>query len=584
MDVVCGPLLRYIEIDYTKRIWYGSCLLVVNSCQPPTLSISIIPCEPIQIDMLDNFCNTYYFWRYKLALPLLNRPQCVSYTSHCLDRTFQFHLPAIQDSMRFMFYSCNGFSNVPETVRERYNEKEAPLWQDVLDKHQQSPFNVLLGGGDQLYQDDLISKDFMKPWVLEKDPTKRISMQLSENMKNALENYYFWNYIKHFGCAASPAQTLVFATIPSVNMWDDHDIIDGYGSYPADLQSSDCFQVLFANGARFYYLFQQHTTIEETHGMIKGELATCNHIVTTLGSSIGFLALDARGERTKYQICTQASYDAVFKAINELPPTVKHLIVLTGVPLIYPRLTLFEKAMEAIAHLNLATLVGRIGTLGCIITQFLNSWNGDPELLDDVNDHWTSTNHEGERRHFIERLQSFAQNTSIRVSFFGGDVHCCCTGRLYSNNTLPEKDPNFMIQIISSAIVNIPPPQILLSILDQYYVPIAFSQDVTEDIYDLFDTTPEGQHTINKKLMGSRNYCIGSYDQAMDAIIIELHVEIIPGTKGTKRYAIHIPELALKDKAHNQKQMLDSKNNLMKEEDRVKTRKKHFSVRNLICF
>jgi PhoD related phosphatase len=32
------------------------------------------------------------------------------------------------------------------------------------------------------------------------------------------------------------------ASIPSVNMWDDHDIIDGYGSYPNDMQNTDLFQ------------------------------------------------------------------------------------------------------------------------------------------------------------------------------------------------------------------------------------------------------------------------------------------------------------------------------------------------------
>jgi hypothetical protein len=58
---------------------------------------------------------------------------------------------------------------------------------------------------------------------------------------------------------------------------------------------------------------------------------------------------------------------------------------LTGVPLIYPRLTLFEKAMENLADLNLATLAGWTGTLGVISSQ-LNEWNGDPELLDDMND------------------------------------------------------------------------------------------------------------------------------------------------------------------------------------------------------
>jgi hypothetical protein len=146
---------------------------------------------------------------------------------------------------------------------------------------------------------------------------------------------------------------------------------------------------LFANASRFYYLFQQHTNLDraEKDGMIRGKLAYCNHIITTLGPDIGLLLLDARGERTKYQVCSKESYNRVFHEMHQrLPITVKHFLILTGVPLIYPRLTLFEKAMDIAASFNLATLVGRTGVLGDIIASQLNEWNGDPELLDDMND------------------------------------------------------------------------------------------------------------------------------------------------------------------------------------------------------
>lgn len=146
--------------------------------------------------------------------------------------------------------------------------------------------------------------------------------------------------------------------------------------------------MLFANASRFYYAFQQHTTIEraERDGMIRGEAPTCHHILTTLGPDIGFLSLDARGERTKLRVCTEKSYDILFPEMyRRMPQTVKHFMVLTGVPLIYPRLTLFEKAMGNLADLNLATIAGWTGTLGVISSQ-LNEWNGDPELLDDMND------------------------------------------------------------------------------------------------------------------------------------------------------------------------------------------------------
>lgn len=39
---------------------------------------------------------------------------------------------------------------------------------------------------------------------------------------------------------------------------------------------------------------------------------------------------------------------------------------------------------------------------------------------------WTAGNHEVERKRFIERLQQYARDRSIRVSLIGGDVSFEC--------------------------------------------------------------------------------------------------------------------------------------------------------------
>lgn len=39
-------------------------------------------------------------------------------------------------------------------------------------------------------------------------------------------------------------------------IWDDHDIFDGWGSYPPKLQYSDVFQTIFDRAEFFYNLFQ----------------------------------------------------------------------------------------------------------------------------------------------------------------------------------------------------------------------------------------------------------------------------------------------------------------------------------------
>ena len=202
--VVCGPLLRYIGIDYGTQTYRGSCLLVSTDRRAPQLYVQLRNDQGetrafnISGEELDSFRGQYHFWRYELRLPLEAGRQVVTYQSDAFNPQ-EFHLPAYNESMKFMFYSCSGFSDIPQETKDKFGEKEAPLWQDVLDRHKVAPFHVLLGGGDQLYQDKLIKEDFMEPWRDEKDPKKRLAMTLSTEMREGLEHFFFWNYVNCFG-------------------------------------------------------------------------------------------------------------------------------------------------------------------------------------------------------------------------------------------------------------------------------------------------------------------------------------------------------------------------------------------------
>lgn len=206
-DVVCGPLLRYIGIEYGSRIYRGSCLVVSSASHAPVLEITLRGQRSgtrhqvhSKGERLDTFRHQYHFWRYELRLPLSDEPQTATYSVGSNKEEYTFHLPAFGEPMRFMFYSCNGFSDVtPETKAQFGGERYPPLWQDVLDRHEVMPFHVLLGGGDQLYQDRLIKEEFMNPWKNEKDPKVRLEMELTPTMREGFEHFFFWNYVKNFG-------------------------------------------------------------------------------------------------------------------------------------------------------------------------------------------------------------------------------------------------------------------------------------------------------------------------------------------------------------------------------------------------
>ena len=204
--VICGPLLRYIGIDYVTRTYRASCLIVCTDTRAPPLHLQIHSNSNggsnsmviNEAQLLDVFRRQYHFWRYEIQIPLISSKQKITYQSDAFPAK-EFHIPAYNESFRFMFYSCSGFSDIPQETKDKFGEKENPLWADVMDRHKVMPFHVLLGGGDQLYQDCLIKEDFMRPWRDEKNPIKRLAMELSKEMLEGFEHFYFWNYVKNFG-------------------------------------------------------------------------------------------------------------------------------------------------------------------------------------------------------------------------------------------------------------------------------------------------------------------------------------------------------------------------------------------------
>jgi hypothetical protein len=51
------------------------------------------------------------------------------------------------------------------------------------------------------------------------------------------------------------------------NLWDDHDIIDGFGSYPGIFMQCPVFSNLGMAAFKYYLLFQHQTSVEEGMGI-----------------------------------------------------------------------------------------------------------------------------------------------------------------------------------------------------------------------------------------------------------------------------------------------------------------------------
>lgn len=252
-------------------------------------------------------------------------------------------------------------------------------------------------------------------------------------------------------------------------------------------------------------------------------------IYCQLGARIAFLGIDARTERTRHQINYPETYNLVFDRLDrevKANPGIKHLILLLGVPIAYPRLQWLENIFQSPVMGPIRLLNKRFGLAGGLFNKF----DGNVDLLDDLDDHYTARHHKRERRDLIQRLQAFSKTHSVRVSILGGDVHLAAIGRFYSNpklNMAAEQDWRYMPNVISSAITNKPPPQAVANLLARRNKIHHLDHDTDETLLEIFNhdpgmhpTTIEERKTTGEKgpgkksadgnhaTMPSRNYAI----------------------------------------------------------------------------
>lgn len=283
---------------------------------------------------------------------------------------------------------------------------------------------------------------------------------------------------------------------------DDHDLWDGFGSYPYDLQTCAAFTELFEIARGFYMLFQQHTTLEraEADGLILGL-----HLLVQLGPQVAVMLPDQRSARNRYEIIPGNAYAALFNAAHALPDSVDHLVFVSTVPLVYPHILGSHRLAKIAKAMYQAPVSGwllRKFDIGALIVSDFD----EPELLDDLRDHWSAPTHLVERRFLVEHLQVLARSKGIRVSILSGDVHLCGAGLLFSwpkGLIDPKDDFRLMNQIISSAIGNKPPPTGSVRVQQAFARVGLLTKHTRLNMAKLFKQV----HSVRTQLLNRRNWC-----------------------------------------------------------------------------
>jgi hypothetical protein len=404
----------------------------------------------------------------------------------------------------------------------------------------------MIGGGDQIYNDAAMrDTTLFREWLQAKNWEFKSSAPFSPEMQEELESFYFHRYSMWF---SQGLFAMAGSQIPMVNMWDDHDIIDGFGSYPHHFMSTPVFTGLGAVAFKYYMLFQQQSVPAESFkdepswvlgaspGPYINELS--RSIFLSLGRKVALLAVDCRTERMRDEILSLQSYDRLFdRAKAEIKKgETKHLIVLLGVPIAYPRLNFLENILTSRA-MDPIKAIGRTGMLG----GFVNKFDGGVEILDDLDDHWTAKHHKAERNWFIQELQELAAEKSVRVTILGGDVHLGAVGQFYTPkraNVGKDRDHRYMPNVISSAIVNTPPPPMMADVLNKRNKVHHLDDQTDEDMIPMFETDVDGSKRNNKCLLPRRNYAtIREFQPGSTPPPTPPPERSVPGTPGSGQYA-----------------------------------------------
>ncbi len=344
-------------------------------------------------------------WRYDFSLPQGAPGYALEGESYPVETN-------VTGDLRFAFLSCNGEE---EGDLDRDHFERNAMWADMCEEHKKRPFALLLQGGDQIYADEATKghrltedwpKDFEKP---------RDAEELEE-LADHLRSRFAERYVQAlFGEAPS----WIMARVPTLAIWDDHDICDGWGSLYRDRTLSEVGQCLFDVAREMYLLFQHAAVEADIPDLFLDPTGTSLSWQRTL-PGLSIVAPDLRAERGRRQVMGAYGWSAT----EAMEPGETHTFLVSSVPLLGPRLSLVEGLL-----LMLPTM---------------------QKYEDDLRDQWQSRAHRKEWVRMLKQVLKWRQVAPVTV--LSGEIHL-------ATRAVMGKGKNRIQQLVASGIAHRAPPQ-----------------------------------------------------------------------------------------------------------------------------
>lgn len=502
-DLLLGPVLSFRGIGKGDA-WRVTALIGLKAgAQIPEFQVDGKTC-PAPKELLLTRGERYL--RYDISCKVFKDERTVSYGIPD-GLTWSMTVPGKDFSPRMAYVSCNGFSD-PAVMRKIIRTSDA-VWEDLLYSHDRKlrrkpgegevklldkeqlwhekrihdkglqRFHLMLMGGDQIYFDS-IWEDIkaLRQWVgLPRQA--QLDFKVSKPLEREIEAYYFGLYKQRWlpierqpwsSATAALDAGAAMASMPTIMVWDDHDIFDGWGSYSCEMQNCELFQTLFRHARRSFWVFQMQHALEDLPeledttpaGFTRQDpllkpipwskvLANDSLALPMLDNQPGFtsaysigpvsiVAADLRTERSRTQVIGSDTWQQIKEWTGNLKPGgagpqpkigCQHLLFMSSVPVVHPKLPLAELFLDKFGQDHVTD-----------------------SNADDLKDHWSHDDHEGERKRLLEVLSSFARDKKIRVSLVSGDVHVAAWGTAYRKDLPASETWSQMHQFTSSAVVH----------------------------------------------------------------------------------------------------------------------------------
>ena len=468
-----GPILLFRGI-VTNRCHLVALLVTAEGEVPPSLIVDDGGCwQP------ETLCHRAgkTLWRYAFSIPCTAPKRDVSYrigSQHGSVIT-----PARHQPLRIAFTSCNGSENEKPPLGD---PSRHALWRQIAKVHAQSPFHLLLQGGDQVYA-DLVWKEVEQLAAWKRQPRReRLRASLTPEAIDAVETFYFERYCRIW---SQPDLAPILASIPSLMMWDDHDIFDGWGSWPQAIQACPVYQSVWSIAREHFVLFQQGARPDDLPRGVGNPDGSHFGWAFQFGT-IGIIAPDLRSTRTRQRIMDEVSWRWMETALANLADC-RHVFVVSTVP---------------VANIDLSWL-----------ERILFRLPREMYFQDDLRDQWQSYAHRGEWRRLLQLLFDFSEEHQVQFSILSGEIHLAALGHL-------QRGDLCIHQFTSSGIAHPPPPAFVAWLYDRYG---RRPKQVTQTVQMRMCPLPG----LGRRYLAARNWLSIQCDSS-DVLEVKWHAEGLP--------------------------------------------------------